>query len=40
MALARDPSGPVMRWRINGKWETRPMTADEQHEYLGSRAGW
>jgi hypothetical protein len=34
------PRGPIMRCRVNGKWETRPMTAEELHNYEGTRIGW
>ncbi len=34
-------SGPLMRRRVNGLIETREMTPDEMHHYMGSRiSGW
>jgi hypothetical protein len=31
------PDGPVMRRRMNGEYQTRPMTDDEMKNYLTRR---
>jgi len=33
-------SGPVMRRYVNGRSEIRPMTIEEETEYVRSRCGW
>lgn len=33
-------AGPVMRRRVNGQIDERPMTPAERDEYMASRAGW